>query len=322
MPGAETQTLIRAAAILDSFTVERPELGVRDLARRLGLSPATAGRLLATLHSAGILRQNEATRAYALGVKVLSWASVFSSTLDVRSKARPVLEQLHRQTRESVSLYIRDGVERVCVERIESLQQIRVVVRVGERMQLYAGASGKVLLAFLPREQRKKLLAELDLVRLTENTLCDRKRLERDLLEILERGYAISLGERVSGAASVAAPIFDVSGSVVASLNQRRKGGGVCAPGGARRPGSVPADGIPEDWVTGGGATKHGPKGNNLPPTSGSAMIRSAGMISASTQRTDGLQRRYTGARAAIALPQATGGGEMRPIGAARVMVP
>jgi len=219
MAGAETQTLIRAAAILDSFSAEQPELGVRDLARRLELSPATTGRLLATLHSVGILQQNETTRAYALGAKVLGWANVFSSTLDVRDKARPLMEELHRRTRESVSLYIRDGRERVCVERIESLQQIRVVVRLGERMPLYAGASGKVLLAFLPTAQREALLEELKLVRLTENTPCDRARLARDLLEIQTRGYATSLGERVSGAASIAAPVFDASGDAVASIN-------------------------------------------------------------------------------------------------------
>ena len=219
MPAVETQTLARAFSILDSFSPDQSELGVRDIARRLGLSRSTVGRLLATMHAAGILHQNPNTRAYALGAKVLAWAGVYTATLDVRARARSALEELHRLTRESVSLYILDGTERVCLERIESPEHIRVVVRVGERLPLHAGASGKVLLAFLPAERRKAILEAIALPRLTPNTIANRAQLERELATVRKRGYAISVGERVSGAASVAAPIRGSDGNVIAALN-------------------------------------------------------------------------------------------------------
>ena len=219
MPASETQTLTRAFAILDCFSPERSEMGVREIARQLGLSSSTVGRLLASMHGARLLTQNQTTRAYSLGPKVLAWAGVYTSSLDIRARARPVLEDLHRITRESISLYILDGDERVCVERIESPERIRSVVRIGERMPLHAGASGKILLAFLPPAEGEQILRSIPLKPITSRTLTDRKALERELAAVRRQGYAVSLGERVPGAASVAAPIQDASGRVIAALN-------------------------------------------------------------------------------------------------------
>jgi len=219
MPSPGTQTLLRAISILDCFSPDKTELGVRELARHLGLSRSTVGRLLTTMHTAGILSQNPTLGAYALGPKVLAWASVYTGALDVRAKALPALKELHRLTRESMTLYILDGNERVCVERIESPEHIRVFVRLGERMPLHAGASGKVLLAFLPAERRDALLKSIPLSRLTPNTIVSRVQLVRELATIRKQGYAVSVGERVLGAASVAAPIYGAEGNVVAALN-------------------------------------------------------------------------------------------------------
>lgn len=219
MPAAETQTLTRAISILDCFSPDQSELGVREIARRVGLSRSTVGRLLATMHAAGILGQNPTTRTYAMGAKVLTWAGVYAATLDVRVKARPILEHLHRMTRETVSLYILDGCERVCVERLESPEGLRFVVRVGERMPLHAGASGKVLLAFLPPDQRREILRAISLTPLTGNTITSIPKLERELALVRKRGYAASVGERVVGGTSVAAPVRGASGDVLAALN-------------------------------------------------------------------------------------------------------
>jgi IclR family transcriptional regulator, KDG regulon repressor len=219
MPSSGSQTLVRGISILDCFSPDTTELGVREAARRLGLSRSTVGRLLTTMHTAGILSQIPTTGAYALGPKVLAWASAYTYTLDVRAKALPALKELHRLTRESVTLYILDGDERVCVERIESPEHIRVFVRLGERMPLHAGASGKVFLAFLPAERREELLKSIRLSRLTPNTIVKRTQLARELATIRKQGYAVSVGERVLGAASVAAPIYGAGGNLVAALN-------------------------------------------------------------------------------------------------------
>ncbi len=218
-PTLGAQTLRRAIAILDSFSVQHPQLGVREIARRVHLSRSTVGRLLTALHEMAILSQDPITHAYGLGPKILSWGRIYTATLDIRAKARPALEELHRVTGESVSLYVLDGIERICVDRIESQERIRAVVHVGERLPLYFGASGKVLLAFSSPERREATLAATPLKPLTPNTITTRKQLERELASVRANGYAVSLGEQVVGATSIAAPLHIADGSVIAALN-------------------------------------------------------------------------------------------------------
>lgn len=214
----EIRSLKKAFAILDCFTAEQPQLGVREIARRLRLSTSTVGRLVATLHSAGVLSQDPTTRLYRMGSKGLAWSAVYTSGLDVREKARPALEELHRLTHETVSLYVLDADERVCVDRIESPQRVRVIVQVGERMPLHAGSAGKALLAYADSELVRLLLAR-PLERMTPNTITNRKKLLSELETVRKRGYAVSRAERFTDALGLAAPIFDNSGAVIAALN-------------------------------------------------------------------------------------------------------
>ncbi len=219
MARGESQTVLRAISIVNCFSQEHPSLGVREIARRLGLATTTTGRLLTTLHSAGVLARNPGMRTYTLGPRVLAWAGLYTGVLDVRATAGPILDRLRRATRESTMLYVLDGDERVCVERLEGPENIRAVVRLGERLPCYAGAGGKVLLAFLPPAEQQAMLARLALVRFTDRTVTNRARLERDLAAIRRQGYATTVGERFPGASAVAAPIFGADGSVIAAVN-------------------------------------------------------------------------------------------------------
>jgi len=212
------QTVQRTIAILDCFTLEHPESGVREMARLIHTPSSTTGRLLATLKSAGVLSQNPITKSYSLGGKVLSWAGVYSSGLDVRHKALPAMEQLHHSTQETISLYVLEGDVRVCVERMESTQSVRIVARIGRRLPLYAGSAGKVFLAFLNPERCKEILDQTTWEPLTDKTIINREQLEKELVKIKAQGYGISHGEWLSEASGIAAPIFDQNGEVIAAL--------------------------------------------------------------------------------------------------------
>jgi len=215
---AKFTSLHRAVALLDCFTQEKPELGVREIARKAGLSSSTAGRLLGHLKELGLVSQNPDTHGYSLGGKVLAWAGVYTATLDVRNLSLPLMHELHQSTQETISLYILEGNDRVCVERLESPQNVRIIARIGRRLPLYAGSAGKVFLAFLPRDRRDAILNTTVLKPFTPNTLVDRSILEKELDKIRKDGYAFSCGEWVSDASGVAAPIFDQRGDVVAAL--------------------------------------------------------------------------------------------------------
>jgi DNA-binding IclR family transcriptional regulator len=214
----KNQTMERAVSILDCFTLEEPVLGVREAARKAQLSSSTAGRLMAALKENGILIQDSETKAYMIGSKVLAWAEVYSANSDVRSIALPVMVGLQEQTRETISLYVMEGNDRVCVERLESPETVRIVARVGRRIPLYAGSAGKVFLAFIPESRRKELFEAIKLLPLTPRTITDMDQLLLNLERIRESGYAVSEGEWKLEASGVAAPIFNRHSQIAAAL--------------------------------------------------------------------------------------------------------
>jgi len=209
----------RAIDILDIFTVEQPENGVREMARKLDLHPSSVGRMLVTLTKLGILVQNESNHKYRLGSKVLQWSAVYLGSLDLQKVSRPYMEELLKNTQESVSLYVPSGNERVLIERLDSSHFMRVVTQIGQRMPLYAGASGKVFLAFLPTQTRDDVLKNMHLDRLTSKTIIDIKDLLKELILIRKRGYAISHGERVEGVTSLSAPLFNYRNQVIGAIS-------------------------------------------------------------------------------------------------------
>jgi DNA-binding IclR family transcriptional regulator len=218
MASGEMQSLSRAMAILDCFTVESPQLGVREIARQIDMSVSTVGRLLASLNALGLLSQDPASRLYRMGPKVMAYNMVYTASLDIRGSARPMLEELYRLTNETVSLYILAGDKRVCADCIESSERLRVVVRVGEHMPLHAGSAGKALLAFMPPEEAELILSK-PLEKMTSKTVTSKESILAELKDIRAKGYATSHGERFEDVIGVAAPVFDNAGMVVAAIN-------------------------------------------------------------------------------------------------------
>ena len=212
------QTFERAVAVLNCFTLEDPELGVREVSRKIGLSASTTGRIMSGLKDLGFLSQNPDTRTYALGAAVMAWAGVYTATLDVRNTAMPAVDQLHRETQETISLYILQGTERVCVERRESPHTVRLVTRIGRRLPLYAGSAGKVFLAFLPEARSNEILDHSVLTPFTPNTIVDRDLLDAELEAVRRQGYAVSTGEWQREASGIAAPVFGPRREIVAAL--------------------------------------------------------------------------------------------------------
>ncbi len=219
MEDTRITTLAKAMLILDCFSQENTELGVRETARLVGLSSSAAGRLMTSMRDLGLLVQNPRTRLYSMGTRVLAWAGTYLAASDIATTAHPFLQEIHQSTLETVSLYVLEGNERVCIERLDSPQSVRFVVRVGKRLPLYAGASGKVMLAFVPQHLCRQILKSTRLEKLTESTIVDAKEIENELRLIRQRGYAVSKGEWTPGATGIAAPIFDRSNELMGALN-------------------------------------------------------------------------------------------------------
>jgi IclR family transcriptional regulator, KDG regulon repressor len=201
------RTLERGLDVLDCFCRGTAKLTLTDITDLTGLNPSTAFRILATLEKRDYLKRDAETKKYQLGTQVLSLILPSLEAYDLRSIAKPYMQELFDTSNESVSLYLPLGEYRLCLERIETTYALRRVINIGERLPINKGAGGKALLAWMAEDKLKQLM---------------KKGLEipsGDLKKIRERGYAMSVGEREKGVSAVAAPLFDSGGKIVASLS-------------------------------------------------------------------------------------------------------
>jgi DNA-binding IclR family transcriptional regulator len=143
---------------------------------------------------------------------------------DVRTAALPIMQELTARTRETTTLSLLAGRERFYAAQVESPQQVRMTIEIGRRCPLYAGASGRAILAFLDPADLEVFLEETPLDPLTESTITDPVRLRGELERARALGYAASSGERDAWAAAVAAPVRARGGRVIGSIS-------VCGPG-------------------------------------------------------------------------------------------
>lgn len=193
-------------------------LALADVTRASGLSKNKTFRILYTLEKRQYVERNT-EGAYRLGLRFLHFGQSVQERLDLYVAARPALDWLAEQTRESIFLGMREGDEALCVDARQSLHPVRLFAQIGLRAPLYAGGVPKVILAFMDAADRDSLLARLELKPLTASTVTDRERLEQMLAEIRARGVAITRDDMDEGVHSIAAPIRDCKGQVVAGVS-------------------------------------------------------------------------------------------------------
>ena len=222
--GSQTVAAIeRAADILLYFTkVDTPDLGITDIANGLKVSKAAVHRVLASLRSRDLIQLDIDSRRYSLGPAALILGLSALNKVDVRKLALEEMRRLSAETDETATLSVRSGMSRVYVDQVTPQRAYVIAVSIGKPYPLHAGSSSKAFLAFLPEDEIEQYLAG-SLEHVTSSTQTDREKLRHDLKSIRERGWADSAGERQSGAASVAAPVFDDRGRVIAVLS-------VCGP--------------------------------------------------------------------------------------------
>ena len=214
------RVLEKSIDLLYSFESQHPEQSLFQISRNLGFPPSTVRRLLKVMISRRLIQQDATTRLYRLGSGLFYLASVAREGLEISPIALPILKRLRDLTGENAVLHeLRDG-KRVCIEKVEGKEVLRDSLRVGDQFPAHAGASGKVLLAYLPVEEQQHYLKSAHALKaLTPRTITDPKKLTNDLARIKKLGFAFSCGERVmDGLCAISAPIFDSDGHVPYSL--------------------------------------------------------------------------------------------------------
>ena len=216
---ARPSSVEKAIDVLFCFDLQHPQLRLREISQRLALHKSTAHRLLSLLKKKGLVVADPTSQLYSLGPALVELAWIVLRQQDLRTLCRPYLEQLRQATNETVSLHIRMGNTRVCVEELESDQEVKYSQALGLTAPVHVGAPGKALLAFLPQEELGRLLPTLSLEPITADTITDREALSAELVKTRTRGYAVSIGERSPWSAAVAAPIRDRRGQISAAVS-------------------------------------------------------------------------------------------------------
>jgi DNA-binding IclR family transcriptional regulator len=208
---------IRALRVLEAFTPDHRELTLTELAHRSGLPLTTAHRLVNDLTTWGALERDTDGR-YRVGLRLWEIASLAPRGLGLRELALPFLEDLFQVTQENVQLAVREGLEVVYVERIAGRKAVPVLTRVGGRFTMPPTGVGLVLLAYAPAAVQEEVLGS-PLQRFTEKTIVSAGDLRRVLAEVRRTGVAISDRQVTMDALSIAAPVYGVSGDVVAAVS-------------------------------------------------------------------------------------------------------
>jgi DNA-binding IclR family transcriptional regulator len=212
------KTLARGMQVLSAFTPEHPARSLTELAEVMKLDAATVYRFVYTLEHLGYVRRDPVTRCYWLSSRVLMLSRAVDAPNELRTLARPFLEELAQTTGETVELAARDGEQIVVVDTLESRQRVAVRGWVGRHLPLYCTAQGKVLLAHLTPESLSLLLASIKLEAHGPNTLTTRAALEKELKRTAKRGYGLNDNEMNIGIQAIAAPIRGPGEEVVAAL--------------------------------------------------------------------------------------------------------
>jgi IclR family pca regulon transcriptional regulator len=217
-----SQSLERGLAILGCFTPERRILGIADIADELGMSRSTTHRYVITLVALGYLEQG-ASRKYRLGLGVTNLGMAALNATGLREHAHPYVEELRRRVAYSVSLAVLDGTEIIYVDyaaaRHRGKSKVDLDLGTGSKLPAYCTAMGKVLIAHLPENEQRELIADTTLTKRGPHTIVSKKALRAELEHVREEGFAVDEEELLAGWHAIAAPVRNESRDVIAAID-------------------------------------------------------------------------------------------------------
>jgi len=213
-----TQAVLRAISLLKAFTPDRPERGLAELCRAVGLNKTTAYRLLSALESEGLVERAPSGEGYRLGPELLALGNRALRAGELRASGRPELLALAQQSRETATLEVRIGRDVLILDEALGPYVIGSAPSIGTRWPAHATSTGKVLLAHLGQDDLESwLLGPLPTP--TRRTLSDPAALRRELQRVRDRGVAVSVEELEPGFVAVGAPVRQAAGDVVAAIS-------------------------------------------------------------------------------------------------------
>lgn len=214
----EIRAVKRATELLRRIATRPDGIALTELAAAASLSKTTTYRILQTLVATQFVSCDPLTGLYFPGHVFLQIGLATESFQGLKRAALPYLERLRDATGETAALVVMRGAERLTIDVVVGLPELKAVPEIGSAKPIYAGAAGKVLLASLSEDEVKRLIKQRPFVKVARNTIESPKALSNALKAVREQGYALSTEETVNGQGAIAAPIF-CNGSLVGAVN-------------------------------------------------------------------------------------------------------
>lgn len=213
---AQVQSVDRAISVLELLA--QGEAGITEIAGELGVHKSTVSRLVSVLESRGLVEQLGERGKYAIGFGVVRLAGAATGRMDLTKLGQPVCQALADSFGETVNIAVHDAGVAINITQARGSAAVSAVNWIGQRTPLHATSSGKVLLAYLPLDERTRLVS-LPLDSYTENTVVDASKLLSELEEVASQGYAACFEELELGLHAVAVPVRGHRGEVVAAMS-------------------------------------------------------------------------------------------------------
>ena len=198
----------KAFEILGALSSSKEGLGVSEIARGLNMAKSTVHGMTSTLEELGALMRDPHTKRYRLGLTLFELGRLAYSQIDLKTLARPIMEELMEKTQASVFLGILNWDHVTVLDIVESRQDLKITAPIGTIIPLFAGAVGKVFLASMEEKQTEKIIRSKGLTRFTKNTIIDPELYYQELRSVRKQGYAVDDEEYILGVRAVASPIM------------------------------------------------------------------------------------------------------------------
>lgn len=210
----ELKLLHKVFDVIECFTLDEPEYSLAELQKKLNLHKATLYRIVLNLEEREYLQKSRISGKYRIGAKFARVANAWLAGLDLSAIAQPFARTLAQKTGETVIINMIEGYRGICIMRINSTQPVKITAEIGRSVPLLRGASGKILAAYCDEQY---IVALYD--KENENLTATLQQIYQQMLEIREKGYAVSFEELDRDTAGVSFPIRDAAGKVIAGLS-------------------------------------------------------------------------------------------------------
>lgn len=213
------KSVSRALDIITLVSSKRDGLGVTEIANQIDINKSSVYRILSTMAQYGYIEQDRETGRYKLGYKFLEVSSKLLESIDLRTEAKPYLQELENETNEVIHLVVYDQGEVVYIEKLEGNETLRMHSKVGKRAPMHCTSVGKAILAHLPSSVVLDILERKGMPIHTDKTITNQDDFLKELIQVKQKGYALDLEENEWGIICIAVPIFDHSGKVAAAVS-------------------------------------------------------------------------------------------------------